>query len=60
MICKSCGVKMKYDFQVDDQTWKKAWKKIGKPKTNRPDGVLCAHCFMNALGLKVWKVRECQ
>lgn len=51
---------MKYDFQVDDQTWKKAWKKIGKPKTNRPDGVLCAHCFMNALGLKVWKVRECQ
>lgn len=54
--CKHCGVPMHYDFIIDEKPWKEAWKKVGVPW--KDDGVLCAHCCLQALGLEIWEIKK--
>ena len=48
MTCKKCKRKMSYDYRMKDDDWLKANKEKG--------GVLCAHCCLEKLGLKVWDI----
>lgn len=50
MTCKQCKRKIEYDFHIAKKWWLKANKKEG--------GVLCAHCCLNNLGLKIWTIKE--
>ncbi len=53
MECAKCGQQMVYDFRIYDKIWAIAWKGSGIKK---PDGVLCAHCCLTALGPRVWSI----
>lgn len=48
MKCNKCKRKMSYDYDIDKKYWLKANGKEG--------GVLCAHCCLESLGLKIWNI----
>ena len=59
MKCRKCKRIIEYDFQLPNKIWKEAWKKSGAIGINsKRDGVLCAHCTLNSLGLKIWIISQ--
>lgn len=54
--CGHCGKPMHYAFMINDKQWREAWRKAGVPW--REDGILCAHCCLQALGSKPWNIKE--
>lgn len=50
MHCKKCGREMSYDFRISNKSWLEA--------NGKKSGVLCAHCTLESLGLRVWNITE--